>query len=410
MRVRFTVLLALFVAACTPSASRAPIAASASPSGQPPVIVVGVDGFRRSYFDTDSLPVLHALGQTGVVAEGMIPSFPTLTFPNFYALATGLYPEHSGIVNNSFYDPDFHESFSMGGSAVQDARWWWGEPIWVTAAKHDERSGVYFWVGSEAPVGGMHPTYWNHYDGSVPFDARVDQVLAWLDLPAAQRPALMMVYFQEPDGAGHRYGPGAPETAAAAARVDSAIGRLTDGLRARGMYDKTNIIVVADHGMAATSPDRVVYLDDAVDSAAVRVDAISPVLLIQARDGNNAALLARLRKLSHITAWLKADVPARLHYNEGRRIPAIVAVADDGWTVAWRHGRPVRAGGAHGFDNANLSMRALFVAHGPAFRPGTTIPAFPNVDVYDLMAHLLNVAPATNDGTLAPFTLVLRTP
>ncbi|MGH7669656.1 MAG: ectonucleotide pyrophosphatase/phosphodiesterase [Gemmatimonadaceae bacterium] len=322
MRARFTLLIALVVAACTPSVARTPAIAVTGPTGRPPLIVVGVDGFRRSYYETDSLPVLHAIGRTGVVSDWMIPSFPTLTFPNFNALATGLYPEYSGIVNNRFYDPELHALFALGSASVREARWWWGEPIWVTAAKHGDRTGVYFWVGSKAPIDGDRPTFWKPYDGTVPFDARVDQVLAWLDLPAARRSAL----------------------------------------------------------------------------------------LIQARDGNNAAPLTRLRRLPHVRVWLKADVPPRLHYNEGPRIPAIVGVADDGWTIAWRHGRPLRMRGEHGFDNADTSMRALFVAHGPAFRAGTTLAAFPNVDVYDLLAHLLNVPPAPNDGTLAPFVQILRGP
>jgi predicted AlkP superfamily pyrophosphatase or phosphodiesterase len=339
----------------------------------------------------------------------MIPSFPTVTFPNFYALATGLYPEHSGIVSNRFYDPDFHAYFSMRGDPVRDAKWWLGEPIWVTAAKHDERSGVYFWVGSEAPVGGRHPTYWKAYDGSVPFAARVQQVLDWVDLPASTRPALIMVYFQEPDASGHHYGPDTPETRAAVLRVDSALGQLVDGLRTRGLYDRVNMVIVADHGMSAVSPDRTVYLDDVVDSANVRVITLSPVLLIEARDGNNEGLLTRLQGLPHVTTWRKADVPARLHYNEGRRIPPIVGVADDGWMIAWRHGRPFTLRGEHGYDNATASMSALFVAHGPAFRAGAAIASFPNVAIYDLLAQLLRIPPAPNDGSLAPFDSALRT-
>lgn len=412
MAALLVTLLSLFAAACSTSRSGTAVArtvAVAPAAAQPTVIVVGFDGFRRSYFDTDSLPMLHEVARTGVVSEGMIPSFPTVTFPNFYALATGLYPEHSGIVNNQFYDPEFHAYFSMRGDAVRNARWWGGEPIWVTAQKHGERSGVYFWVGSEAPAGGQQPTYWKPYDGSVPFPDRVRQVLAWLDLPDSARPSLIMVYFQEPDASGHRYGPDAPETRRAVLRVDSALGQLVDGLRARRLYDRVNLLIVADHGMSAVSPDREVYLDDVVDSASVRVISLSPLLLIEARNGDNDALLARLRLLKHVSVWRKADVPARLHYSENRRITPIVGVADDGWMIGWRHGRPLTLRGDHGYDNANESMRALFVAHGPAFRSGTTMPPFPNVDVYDLIAHLLDVPPAPNDGTLSVFDPVLAT-
>lgn len=242
----------------------------------------------------------------------------------------------------------------------------------------------------------------------MPFGARVDTVLSWLDLPGAEHPSFVAVYFNQPDHNGHEYGPDAPQTAAAAAAVDSALARLVSGLKARGLYDRVNVIVVADHGMSALSPDRVTYLDDVVDTASVHIVSMSPVLMIDPKDGDAPALVARLKRLPHVTAWLKHDVPARLHFNEGRRITSVVAVADDGWTIAThgqRHGPP---GGAHGYDNANVSMQALFVAHGPAFRAGTTMRAFPNVDVYDLMAHLLHLTPAANDGVLSPFTPVLR--
>ncbi len=381
-------------------------AASASDSAV--VILISLDGFRRSYLDTDSVPTLHALARTGVKADAMIPSFPTLTFPNHYTLVTGLYPEHHGIVGNTVYDPDFNATFTMSNAESKLNRWWGGEPIWVTAEKQGEQADVMFWPGSEVDVEGIRPDKWKPFDERMPFAARVDTVLSWLDLPAGQRPSFVGLYFNEPDHAGHEYGPDAPQTAAAAAMADSAVGRLVDGLKKRGLYDKVNVIVVSDHGMSALSPDRTVYLDDVVDPATLHIVSMSPVLMVSAKDGDNAALLAKLRKLPHVTSWLEADVPARLHFNEGRRITPVVAVADDGWTITTHSSRGGPRGGAHGYDNDNASMRALFVAHGPAFKPGTTIGAFPNVDVYDLVAHILGLAPAPNDGTLQPFESVLR--
>ena len=207
---------------------------------------------------------------------------------------------------------------------------------------------------------------------------------------------------------GHRHGPDAPETREAVLRVDSALARLVSGLESRKLYDSVDIIVVADHGMSAISPERVVYVDDAVDSVAVNVVNLTPNLMIGARDGDNDALLARLRKLPHLTVWKKQDVPARLHYGTNPRITPIVGVLDDGWMLEWRHAKQYGDGGEHGYDNAVPNMRALFVAHGPDFRPGSAIAEFPNVDVYDLLAYVLGLTPAPNDGELAPFRPVLR--
>lgn len=407
---RAAALLLAVVAACAPATQRTPSTpapAVAAAADTPVVILVSMDGFRRSYLDVDSLPTLHALGRTGVVADAMIPSFPTLTFPNHYTLVTGLYPEHHGIVGNVIYDPEFRSTFTMSNAQSKQSRWWGGEPIWVTAEKQGRQADVMFWPGSEVEIEGMRPDRWKPFDQRMPFDARVDTVLAWLDHHDATHPSFVALYFDEPDHSGHEFGPHAPQTAAAAARADSALGRLVSGLRARGLYDAVNLIVVADHGMSALSPERVVYLDDVVDTSAVRIVSLSPVLMIAPRDSNAAALVAKLRTLPHVTAWLRADVPARLHFNEGRRITPVVAVADDGWTIALHGQRYGPRGGAHGYDNANASMRALFVAHGPAFRSGATIPPFPNVDVYDLIAHILHLTPAPNDGTLAPFEPVL---
>lgn len=392
--------------ACATSAVR-PVA-PATPAAAPQVILVSMDGFRRSYLDTDSVPTLHALGRDGVTAQAMIPSFPTLTFPNHYTIVTGLYPEHHGIVGNSIYDPEFGALFTMSNAASRESRWWGGQPIWVTAEKQGERAASMFWVGSEVEIDSVRPTRWKPFDAKVSFDARVDTVLSWLDLTGAQRLSLITLYFDEPDHTGHDAGPDSPRTAAAAARADSALGRLVNGLRERGVYDRVNLIVVSDHGMSQLSPDRTVYLDDVVDTASIRITSLSPNLMITPRDGDAAGLLAKVGKLPHVSAWLKADVPERLHYNEGRRITPVVAVADDGWTIAIHGSRRGPAGGAHGYDNANASMNAIFVAHGPAFRKGATMPAFPNVDVYDLLARLLRLQPAPNDGSLQPFSAVLR--
>ncbi len=399
--------IAVALSACATSSVR-PGEEAAGVSTVPQVILVSMDGFRRSYLDTDSVPALHALERDGVTAQAMIPSFPTLTFPNHYTIVTGLYPEHHGIVGNSIYDPVYKALFTMSNAESKQSRWWGGQPIWVTAEKQGERAASMFWVGSEVEIDSVRPTKWKPYDGKITFDARVDTVLSWLDLRGPQRLSLITLYFDEPDHTGHTFGPDSPKTAEAAARTDSAIARLVQGLRARGKYDKVNLILVSDHGMSQLSPQRVVYLDDVVDTASIRITSLSPDLMLTPRDGDASALLARIRKLPHVSAWLRADVPERLHYNEGRRITPVVAVADDGWTIAIHGERRGPEGGAHGYDNANASMNAVFIAHGPAFKQNVTMESFPNVDVYDLLAKLLNLRPATNDGSLAPFAAVLR--
>ena len=261
--VRRSAMLVLFLAAAACGRATPHPAPTPVPRASRTVIVLGFDGFARRYLDADSAPALHALARSGVTtARGMIPSFPTVTFSNFYALATGLYPDHSGIVNNRFYDPAYDSEFVYKDPIAREAHWWGGEPIWLTAEKQGARSGTMFWVGSDAAIGGTHPSHWHTYDRTIAFSARVDTLLAWLDLPAAERPRLLMGYFEEPDMQGHRHGPDGAETREAVLRVDSALARLVSGLESRTIYDSVDIIVVADHGMSAISPERVIYLDD----------------------------------------------------------------------------------------------------------------------------------------------------
>lgn len=321
-------------------------------------------------------------------------------------MVTGLFPEHHGVVENTMYDPVFDNIFRISNSAtVADARWWGGEPLWVTAEKQGQIAASYFWPGSEAPIEGVRPHYWTHYDSHVPNRARVRQVLDWLALPAARRPTFVMLYFSDVDQAGHDFGPQSPQVAAAVLRVDSAVGMLLDGISNGGMDREVNVIVVSDHGMAATSPDSVVALDDylALDLLA-RVVGGNPLLAIWPRPGMAASVYRSLHgRHPHLAVWRK-DEPAWFHLRENRRIPPILALADAGWSLSVRRRDVVEhpdrfRGGAHGYDDTLEVMRATFVAAGPAFRQGAVAPAFRNVHLYDLIAGILGITPAPNDGS-----------
>src|SRR6516225_1213933 len=92
------------------------------------VVLVSLDGFRWDYAKRDGAKNLLALGRKGVWApEGMIPSFPSLTFPNHFTIVTGLYPEHHGLVANNFYDETKHARYAItDAKAVQDGSWYSG--------------------------------------------------------------------------------------------------------------------------------------------------------------------------------------------------------------------------------------------------------------------------------------------
>lgn len=419
MRAVLTSLLTaalLAVAGCAsppvPRPSTAATTAATAPTrAVAPVLLISIDGLRPD--DLADAPTLQALAATGVRAQWMNPSFPTLTFPNHYTLVTGLRPDHHGIVNNSMRDPVLGRFALNDRQAVSDGRWWdGGEPIWVTAHRAGLRTATMFWPGSEAAIHGVRPDEWHPFDAGITPAQRVDTVLGWLQAPPAQRPAFMTLYFDQVDHAEHDAGPASPPARAAVAEVDAALARLVEGLRQRGMLDALNIVVVSDHGMARVPDGQVVTVDTLVPADIAEVETAGQVVGIRPRPGHAAEAEARLLgRHPHYACWRKGELPARWHYGTHPRIPPIVCLMDEGWDAlspGWKAKRRPGDRGSHGFDPALPSMRAVFIAHGPAFNPGTLLPPFDNVDVYPLLADLLGIAPAANDGSLAPLRPALR--
>lgn len=404
-------LLLLAMAACAPVRQSARAPAPADPAET--VLLVSIDGFRASALDPQTTPQLARIAAEGVRAAGMIPSYPSLTFPNHYSIVTGLRPDHHGIVHNTMRDPELGGFKLSDRKAVGEGRWWGGEPIWVGAQRAGLRSATMYWPGSEAPVQGVRPTQWRPFDADVDANARVDQVLAWLDAPAAERPQLVTLYFDMVDHEAHAFGPESPQARAAIAEVDAALGWLREGLAARGLLDRTNLIVVSDHGMATVAPNHYVAVEDMVTREEAVVVSIGQVVGIAPNPGFGTVVERRLLGAhEHYDCWRKGELPPRWHYGTHPRIPPIVCQMHEGWDAIPRdviRRRPTdRARGSHGYDPALPSMRALFVARGPAFREGARIPAFDNVDVYPLLARLLGIDPAPNDGDIAPLLPALR--
>jgi predicted AlkP superfamily pyrophosphatase or phosphodiesterase len=410
----------VLLAAC---AQLQPVAAPATPGASvlaqrpTPLILISIDGFRPDYLTRGVTPVLSRLAQSGVLAaQGMRPSFPSLTFPNHYTLVTGLTPDHHGVINNTMTDekiPDVVFSLS-NRAALADRRWWdAATPIWVSAEQQGLKSATMFWPGSETDIQGVRPSDWLTYDHNFPAEARVDHVLEWLDRPLATRPDFVTLYFEAVDSAGHRFGPDAAETTAAVASIDQAIGRLIDGLTTRGLLAQTNLLVVADHGMASLSAQRVVLLDEMFDIASVqRFVPYGPLMGFTPLPGKEAEVKARLAQPhEHVQCWPKAEMPARFDYGHNARVPPFMCLADIEWSLATRESmqRNPPGGGSHGFDPGDAKMAALFIATGPAFGHGVQLKSFANVDVYPLLARLLNIKPQPNQGRLDTFNPALLT-
>jgi predicted AlkP superfamily pyrophosphatase or phosphodiesterase len=388
------------------------IAASITPGAQVPLsrdpilVLISFDGWRSDYIDRVPAPNLKALAARGVRARALIPSFPSVTFPNHYTIATGLYPEHHGIVDNTIDDPSFPERFTMSSRTAKDSRWWGGEPIWVTAKRQGHRAMTMFWPGDEAEIGGVRP------DGFVPFDDhvsnhdRVAQAVTWLALPPDRRPSVVLVYFSEVDHAGHDFGPDSPQLIAAAGHLDDALGELVSAVRRLDLDAQTTYVVVSDHGMTAT-PGRRIFADDYVDLDAIDFINTGEVLQVRPKPGALNAVLTSLRRAPHITVYERRRMPERFHYRDNPRIAPIVGLLDEGWRITTRKQEAARdplampERGGHGYDPHLPSMRALFVAAGPRVRTGLIVEPFENVHVYDFLCAVLDLTPAKNDGDAA---------
>jgi predicted AlkP superfamily pyrophosphatase or phosphodiesterase len=387
-------LAALLLAACAPSARevREPV-----PAPEFPLLLVSIDGAHPGRLFRGDTPNLDALARRGTHAEGMRPSYPSLTFPNHYTLVTGLRPDRHGIVDNRMRDPELGGFSMQDRAAVGDGRWWDdGEPLWVTAQAHGLRSATMFWPGSEAAVRGVRPDRWYPFEHGLPEARRVATVLGWLDLPAAKRPHLMTLYFERVDTAGHVFGPDSAQARAALATVDAAIGELVAGLEARGLRERVNLVVVSDHGMAGIHPDRTVFVEDLLPAGAADVVHLGSQAGFNPRPGHEAALeAALLGRRGHVECWRREDIPARWAFGTHRRVPALYCQADTGWRIESRELRARSKSpphlGAHGFDPADPRMQALFLADGPGLADAATLPVFDNVHLHPLLLELLGL-------------------
>lgn len=387
---------------------------------RPTVILVSIDGFRADYFELHKPPTLNALANKGVRARWMKPVYPTKTFPAHYSIVTGLYPDNHGLIENNMFDTERGLSFGLANrQAVQDPRWWGGEPIWNTAQKQGQIAAAYFWPGTETAIGGMQPKFWKDYDGKVPNDTRVDTVLGWLDLPVADRPTMITMYFSDVDDAGHNHGPESPENREAVLRVDANIKRLVDGLAARGILEQVNLIFTSDHGMAPYKMRNAVVLDEMFDTGdAERVFWVGEFTQIFPKPGKEDAIYdaikAKLPKTANI--YRRSEFPKRFKFGKNKRIAPLVVIPKAGTVITTRErmnraekdGRLDAVRGAHGYDNDIVEMRSMFVGHGGQFKRGYVAKPFEAVDVYELICKILGIEPAKNDGNLKRIKSVLR--
>lgn len=379
---------------------------------KPYVVLVSLDGFRYDYAARYGATNLQALATEGASAsEGMIPVYPSLTFPNHYSIVTGLYPEHHGIVAMSFYDPDSKKRYAYNDPVAEtDGTWYRGVPLWSLAEQQGMRSACFFWPGSEAHIAGKRPSYYLHFDDHFPDNARIEQVIAWLRLPPDQRPHFITLYYSNVDHAGHEFGPDSQQTADAVRHVDKLVGSLWEALKAINL--RVDLFVVSDHGMENIQGNWI-NLEQFVDLSGFRTEGM---LLYPDSDKAAQRAFDQLKGASDkFAVYRRKDVPKDLHYDENDRVGDPVIVPRGPYAIRARAPNPSdtvpKSKGGHGYDPKQMkTMRAIFYAVGPDIRPGVKLASFENVNIFPLIVRILGLNEPRSDGDLKELEGILQNP
>lgn len=363
--------------------------------------MISLDGFRWDYTEMYNTPFLDSMAAEGV-SGALVPSFPSKTFPNHYALATGLRPEHHGIIANSFYSPKLGEEFSLSNRETKNnPKFWGGEPLWLTAQRQGLHTAVYHWPGSDVKINGAYPDKYFDYDTHhLTVQQRIDGIVE--EANRKNGPQLIMAYFEQPDANGHSYGPQDKRTKAAVERMDSVLRCIYSRIE-----DKTecNFVVVSDHGMSYVPSNHVIHPDMYLKRSWYKhLDGNLPTNIYAADNACADSIVEALSHVVHLRAWKKTDVPQYLYYNDNDAIGDVVVLPDIGFIFQNKDAAP---GGTHGWDPQMMDMHALFRAVGPGFKHAY-VGHFDNTAVYPLICHLLGIKPAANDGSLKPLEQALR--
>ncbi len=371
---------------------------SAEAISKPYVILISADGFRSDYAKKYNAKNLLKIAEDGVSAKALIPSFPTITFPNHWSLITGLYPAHHGLIDNFFYDYKKQEFYKMSSQEnAEDGTWYGGTPLWSLAEKQGTLSASMMWVGSASDAGGIRPTYYYHYHEKFSPDEKVEKVIDWLQLPENRRPHFISLYFQEVDGAGHRFGPDSPEAEKSVHLVDDAVGLLIKKVNELGLKN-VNFIFVADHGMVKVDVENPLEIPEMLFDKK-RFDFYNAQTLMRVVVKNPAEVKSvykelKKNKTADYDVFLDKRFPKKLHFSPKNdrynRIGQILLVPKAP-KIFLEKGKKTSLG-KHGYSPYEVSeMKAVFIALGPAFKQNKKIGEFQNVNVYPIVADILNL-------------------
>jgi predicted AlkP superfamily pyrophosphatase or phosphodiesterase len=373
-------------------------APSTGPAGT--VVLISIDGMRWDYPARAGAVALARLAAEGASSRALLPPFPSSTFPAHASLATGVFPDRHGIVNNEFFDRQ------RGPYRRQDdASWLLAEPLWVTAERQGVRTAVYHWVFSYSSWRGVAASIRIPFSSLTTDREKIERIVAWVSLPQAERPRLILSYLHGPDAAGHAGGPDAPAVLERVRDTDRLIGHLMESLT---RVPRSALVVVSDHGMAGVS--RALMTRDILgrgEARRVRAVSTGAVCNLYCPDARAcAAADAALKSVPGMTVYRLEDLPQTLRYRQAERTGDLVAIAPTDMYFADGTEDRGPARGMHGYPPNQEEMQGIFYAWGAGVKRGARRDRLRAVDVVPFLCRLLGInAPPGIDG-IAPQDLL----
>lgn len=373
-----------------------------------PVVLISIDGFSNQFMSKYRPVNMTQLANNGVRAEALLPVFPSKTFPNHLSIVTGMYPQHHGIVHNAFFHPGLNQYYHKGAETFEP-KWLTALPIWTLAEQQGIKSAIYFWPGSEAKLAGQLPSFYFPYQQNTPNKSRVDQIIAWLQLPKSQAPQFIASYFSTVDEAGHEFGLDSVQLAKAVFDIDQLIGELMTAIHTR-VKQPVDLIIVSDHGMIALNQDGVINWATMIPwHASLSVVNGQTQLYIT---GADSQVLTNVQSQLSAQAHGRYQVYSKGHYPAHWQLGGDAVVIPDMIVNAIpphifvNQGKTIKAA-THGYDARNQAqLSGVFIASGPSFKQKLVINAIENIHVFPLLSNLLGLqAPEQIDGdpnVLAP--------
>jgi arylsulfatase A-like enzyme len=257
------------------------------------VVMIVWDGMRPDFVADQYTPALAKLAREGVTFARHHSAYVTSTEVNATVLATGVYPNRSGIMANREYRPELNVFKPVDTQAVTSVRTGdelaRGRYIGVQtvaeilhaagrrtviagtkqvailhdrSAKRDEgalRNSVNLFQGATLPDAALKPLIGafgpfppqGHFPNAKEDEWTTRALIEslWKD----DVPKFSVLWLSEPDFSQHQAGPGSPTALGALKSSDQNLARVLRALDAKGVRDKTDVLVVSDHGFSTVS-------------------------------------------------------------------------------------------------------------------------------------------------------------